>query len=198
MPTPLLTGTSAPPKLIAFTGYAGAGKDEAAAPLIAAGWRRAAFGDIIKRLLDPLVRQHLGFSAFTEDRAQKARIRGLLVHGGAAFYETVFSEYFHPRFGAPESLPLVNPRLMCPREAKAWRAAGGLLIELVRPGVQPAEPCEAAWLEDMRREGLIDHRIHNGGTVADLHKAVCALAGLPMTATATGERGTPASGPRPA
>lgn len=169
-----------PPRLIAFTGYAGSGKDEAAVPLIAAGYRRHAFGDVIKDIFDELVWKHLGFSAHTQDRAQKALIRGLLVHGGEAFYETVFTSYFHAGFNRPESTPLVNTRLMRVREAERWKESGGIIIEVVRPGVHAAEPCEAAWLAEITLAGYIDHRIHNGGTVRALHQAVCALAGIPM------------------
>ncbi len=170
-------------KLIAFTGYAGAGKDEAAAPLIAAGWERRAFGDIIKDIFNPLVRHHLGFSAHTQDRGQKSLIRGLLVHGGEAFYDAVFARYFHPNFNSLGFHPLVNPRLMRLREAVKWKECGGIIIEVVRPGVLPAEPMEAAWLEEIRAAGHIDHRIHNAGTVQALHQAVCAIAGIPMTPT---------------
>jgi hypothetical protein len=170
-------------KLIAFTGYAGAGKDEAAVPLIAAGWERRAFGDIIKDIFNPLVRQHLGFSAHTQDRGQKSLIRGLLIHGGEAFYDAIFGRYFHPDFNSPAFDPLVNTRLMRLREAVKWQECGGIIIEVVRPGVAPAEPMEAAWLEQIREAGHIDHRILNGGTVQALHQAVCAIAGIPMTPT---------------
>jgi len=166
--------------LIAFTGYAGSGKDEAAVPLIAAEWERRAFGDIIKDIFNPLVRQHLGFSAHTQDRGQKSLIRGLLVHGGEAFYDAVFGRYFHPGFNSPAFHPLVNTRLMRLREAVKWKECGGIIIEVVRPGVEPAEPMEAAWLEEIRAAGHIDHLIVNGGTVQSLHQAVCAIAGIPM------------------
>lgn len=179
-----MTTTMTKRKLIAFTGYAGAGKDEAAAPLIAAGWERRAFGDIIKSVFDPLVRKHLGFSAHTQDRGQKSCIRGLLVHGGEAFYEAIFHQYFHPNFGSAAFAPLVNSRLMRLREAVKWKEFGGIIIEVVRPGVEPAEPMEAAWLEEIRAAGHIDHRIHNGGTVQALHQSVSAIAGIPMTPVA--------------
>jgi len=179
-----MTTTPTKRKLIAFTGYAGAGKDEAAAPLIAAGWQRRAFGDIIKDIFDPLVKRHLGFSAHTKDREQKSRIRGLLVHGGEAFYDVVFNTYFHPNIALPVYKPLVNTRLMRLREAVKWKECGGIIIEVVRPGVEPAEPMEAVWLEEIRAAGHIDHRIHNGGTVQALHQSVCAIAGIPMTPAA--------------
>ncbi len=180
-----MTTTPTKRKLIALTGYAGAGKDEAAAPLIAAGWERFAFGDVIKNIFDGLVWEHLGFSAHTKDREQKSRIRGLLVHGGEAFYEKVFAAYFHPSFASPVLGPLVNTRLMRVREAVKWKECGGIIIEVVRPGVGAAEPMEAAWLEEIRAAGHIDHRISNGGTVQALHQAVCVIAGIPMAPAAS-------------
>ena len=59
--------------LIAFAGYAREGKDAAATRLISLGWKRIAFGDIIKRQIDSLVQQHLGFSAFTENDTKRSR-----------------------------------------------------------------------------------------------------------------------------
>ena len=166
---------------IAFTGYAGCGKDTAAEPLIAAGWERWCFGDIIKDIFDPLVLKHLGFSAHTKDREQKKLIRGLLVHGGEAFYDVVFNTYFSPTSIVRQGpLPVVNTRLMRVREAEEWKKLGGIIIEIVRPGLAPAEPCEAEWLEEIRQGGFIDRTIHNGGTERMLHQAVCMIAGIPM------------------
>lgn len=158
---------------IAFTGFAGTGKDTAALPLIAAGYERRCFGDLIKDLFDPLVREHLGFSAHTADRRQKHFIRPLLVHGGEVFYRTVSERFF-------ASLPerCVNTRLMRVAEGNQWRAAGGVIIEITRPGHGCAEPMEERWLAELRAAGLIDHTVRNNGDMASLHRAVCALAGV--------------------
>ena len=109
--------------LIAFTGVAGAGKDAASAPLIAAGYGRSAFGDIIKRQVDPLVQKYMGFSAFTEDRAQKPLIRRTLESWGEDNYDSIFQEFF-------DTLPekCVNTRLCRVREAKEWVRRGGVIL----------------------------------------------------------------------
>lgn len=104
--------------LIAFAGYAGEGKDAAAQRLITSGWKRCAFGDIIKRQMDPLINHHLGFSAFTEDDTQKKQIRPILEQWGEVNYDGVMREFF-------DTLPsrAVNTRLVRLREAKEWVAA---------------------------------------------------------------------------
>jgi len=77
------------PARIAFTGLSGCGKDSAAQPLLARGYQRACFGDVIKGIFDAQCRELLGFSAFTEHRPDKEKIRPLLVHGGDVFYDEV-------------------------------------------------------------------------------------------------------------
>jgi len=82
------------PKRIALTGYGGCGKDELARPLVAHGYTRRCFGDVIKRQLDPLIREHFGFSAFTSDLAEKAKIRPILEQWGECNYDRVAGEFF--------------------------------------------------------------------------------------------------------
>lgn len=157
-------------RLVALAGYAGAGKDEAALALLAEGWQRRCFGDIIKDLFDPLVREHLGFSAHTGDRLQKARIRELLVHGGEAFYDVVSRRFFQQvDFLLSLGHRVVNTRLCRPPEARAWVARGGIILEVRRPGCRPAEPKEAEWLEEIRGLRLLAGTLVNDGTTADLH-----------------------------
>jgi hypothetical protein len=160
-------------KLIAFAGYAGAGKDEAAIPLIQRGYTRCCFGDIIKRQLDPVIQHHFGFSAFTADREQKGRVRRTLESWGEDNYEAIFKEFF-------SQLPdkAVNTRIIRAREATEWRNLGGIIVEINRPDLRQ----ETAWshdmLEELRTGGFIDATIVNGGSVADLHQAVNTLADL--------------------
>ena len=154
-------------KLIAFCGYGGAGKDEAAKTLIEAGFQRVAFGDIIKGIFDPLVRKYLGFSAFTEDRSLKPKIRPLLEQGGEVFYDYVFQEFF-------SDLPdrAVNTRLCRPREAKEWVRRGGVIVEVIRPGLGPDTEWSHKVIESLRAEGLITCQLQNDGTLEDLDKKV--------------------------
>lgn len=152
---------------IAFTGYARSGKDEAAQALLACGYERRCFGDVIKKQLDGLCLRELGYSAFTTDDAQKARIRPLLEHWGDANYDAIFAEFFR-------TLPrkVVNTRLVRLLEAEEWRRRGGLIVEIQRPGVSPASSWEEARLAELRQAGYIDHTICNSGEIGDLHAAM--------------------------
>jgi len=149
---------------IAFIGYARTGKDEAAKVLMEAGWTRRNFGDIIKAQLDPFIQKHLGFSAFTEVDTQKKLIRGLLEQWGEANYRGIFDEYF---LGLPEQT--VNTRLIRVAEANEWKARGGILIHLWRPGIGPATAWEAERFEDLTRVVSPDFSIGNVGSTEELH-----------------------------
>jgi len=153
--------------LIAFAGYAREGKDAAAQRLIASGWKRCAFGDIIKRQLDPLIKHHLGFSAFTEDDTQKKQIRPILEQWGEVNYDGVMREFF-------DTLPAraVNTRLVRLREAKEWMRRGGVILRIRRPGVEPATDWERDRLQELYDGGAIHDTILNEGTVEQLWNRV--------------------------
>ena len=141
--------------LIAFTGYARSGKDVAASALVdSLGFVRVAFGDVIKRQLDPLIRAHLGFSAFTEVDSQKSQIRGVLEQWGDANYNAILAEMM-------SQLPprTVNSRLVRIREAEAWVGRGGLIVQIKRPGFGPATQWERDRMEELRETGLVRHVI---------------------------------------
>lgn len=150
---------------IALHGYARTGKDTVGRILMdeVAGMQRVAFGDIIKGDLDELVRNHLGFSAFTENDVEKKRIREVLVHWGYANYESIEHRFF-------SALPLlaVNTRLFRPREAELWIKSGGVVWEVTRPGTEPVEPREAAELLACREAGYISRVVANDGSIDDL------------------------------
>lgn len=142
--------------LIAFAGYARCGKDTACDALVPHGYKRVAFGDIIKRMIDPLCLKHAGFSAFTQDNAQKKLIRGMLEQVGEAFYDAITEEFF-------ETLPekAVNGRLVRLREAYKWKERGGHIVLIVRPYVDPATEWEANRLAELENAGVVDHVIIN-------------------------------------
>jgi hypothetical protein len=154
-------------KLIAFAGYARSGKDEAAKPLIARGYQRRAFGDYIKQDLDWLVRERFGFSAFTEVDAEKAKIRRTLENWGEDNYDNILR-----RFLADLPELAVNTRLVRTREAEAWRSRGGVIVEIVRPGAQPATQWEHDRLQELRDGGFIDAEIFNEADIEHLHDRV--------------------------
>jgi hypothetical protein len=148
---------------IAFVGFGRVGKDTAAEPLIAAGYNRVAFGDIIKRHLDPVIRKYFGFSAFTEATEEKQKIRRTLESYGEDAYDVIFSEFF-------DNLPVtaVNVRLCRLREATEWVRRGGILVRVFRPGVGPETEWSARVNKDLEDSGLIHSTVINDGSVEEL------------------------------
>jgi len=153
--------------LIAFCGYGRAGKDEAAKTLIKAGYTRVAFGDIIKGVFDEQVKRFLGFSAFTELTEEKQKIRPLLEQGGEVFYDYVYNTFF-------SQLPsrAVNTRLCRVKEAKEWTHRGGVIFEIVRPGLAPDTQWSKDVVDGLHNAGLVAGRIVNDGTLEDLEVKV--------------------------
>lgn len=160
------------PKLVAFTGLSGAGKDCAAEVLIEHGYKRHNFGDIIKRQIEPLIRTHFGFSAFTEAREEKAKIRRTLESWGEDNYDAILKEFLNE---LPERA--VNTRLCRSREAEAWRQRSGVIIEIVRPGLEPATLRELEWLNDLVDVGLTEGWVTNDGSKELLRSAVVSFLG---------------------
>jgi hypothetical protein len=158
--------------LIAFAGFAREGKDAAAAKLVSLGWSRTAFGDIIKRQVDSLVKQHLGFSAFTEIDLEKRKIRPILEQWGEVNYDGVMQEFFG-------SLPnyAVNTRLVRLREAKEWIDRGGIILRIRRPGVEPATDWERTRLQELYDGGVIHDTIINDSSLEVLWDRVGRFAG---------------------
>jgi len=157
--------------LIAFTGYARAGKDEAAKILIDNGYTRRCFGDIIKEQLRPLCKEHMGIDTFTENNTDKNRIRGLLELWGDVNYADVFNEFF-------ANLPdmCVNTRLVRVREAIAWKERGGIILNVTRATIRPSSQWEFDRLAELQSAGLIDQNVVNHGTISQLHDQILHIA----------------------
>ncbi len=156
---------------VAFHGYARAGKDTAAQALTRAyrGMTRVAFGDFIKADLDPILREYAGISAWTEDPEEKAAIRGVLVAAGYHRYPIYWARFKRHVSRLPR---VVNARVFRLEECRWWVEQGGVIIEIQRPGVGPAEPREAEELERVRRAGLIHTTVVNDGTSEVLGRRV--------------------------
>lgn len=161
---------------IAFFGFARAGKDEAAKPLIEAGYERRCFGDIIKRQMEASL-GGLGIDPFTENDEVKRVIRPLLELWGDVFYDNVMEEFF--RLLPPVA---VNTRICRIREMEKWIKEGGVIIHLSRPGVIPATKWEAELFQEFRRfnieqapPGSILYR-ENDSDVESLHQKIKQLA----------------------
>lgn len=160
---------------IALHGLARTGKDSVGRVLISLvpGLTRVAFGDLIKQDLDPVIREHFGFSAFTEINEEKELIRPVLVAWGYANHASIERRFF-------ATLPAlaVNTRIFRARECELWGAAGGVVWEVVRPGAIAAEPQELKELEECRSRGLITRVVRNHGTLEDLRAEVARVLAL--------------------
>lgn len=153
---------------IALHGYARVGKDEVGKRLVEyLGLKRVALGDVIKKELDPLCRQYLGFSAFTEIDREKNRIRDLLISWTNANFDRLIKEF-------TENLPIrcVNTRIFRLEEALEWHRCGGIIIHVDRPGYGPVEPREFEELKRCYGAGLISYHINNKGDLTDLDSRV--------------------------
>lgn len=159
------------PNLIAFTGFAGAGKDEAAKAFLDLGYERHNFGDLIKCEVDPLVVKYFGFSAFTEDRALKPLIRRTLEAWGEDRYDAILKRFL-------DTLPVeaVNTRLCRVKEAVEWRARGGIILYVDRLGVSAATAWERDRMNELWDERLIDGQIRNWGSLSELRNVTLSVA----------------------
>jgi hypothetical protein len=157
--------------LIAFTGYSRVGKDEAAKLLVNEhGYTRLNFGDIIKQQIDPIVRKHMGFSAFTEDTEEKKKIRRTLESWGEDNYDSIFNIYFGILGHYMQKRMLtVNTRLCRSREAIEWHERGGIIVEIVNRRVKPCTPWDIETMEELHSGGHIDLHVVNESDVPTLH-----------------------------
>jgi hypothetical protein len=170
------------PQLIAFCGFAGAGKDEAARPLIAAGWLRFNLGDLIKSQLDPVIREQMGFGAFTELAGEKAKIRRTLEMWGEDNYDNLVRDYFRDiDMHLVQGRAIVNTKLMRHNEAILWKERGGKIYLINNPRVSAFGQFELDCMKELMADAtLIDRVIHNDGNVVWLHMIVQDLFGLSL------------------
>jgi hypothetical protein len=195
--------------LVACTGLSRQGKDTAAIPLIKVGYAQDAFGRVIKeraRSLDDvqvveMLRWHereypdqphertriwrawlhmsdFKVDPFTEDtrpNGDKERIRALLEWLGMWEYDELLF-----RFMETLPAPVVNTRLMRVREAEAWKACGGIIVEIIRDGI-PRSDFEKQSMEELREGDFIDYVIFNDFDVPTLHASMLSLVNPPVT-----------------
>lgn len=178
-------------RLIGLTGLAGAGKDEAAKALVAAGWTREAFADRMRTAmlaLDPIVpagRQdsetrlsHL-IDHFGWDEAKRAypEVRRLLqkfgteagreIHGENCWVDALLRDW-----NRAERLVVTDVRF--PNEAEAIQRHNGLVVKILRPGLAPLPGGHAS--EAGIPDDLVDAWILNDGPVSRLHELVMRIA----------------------
>ena len=145
-------------RLIGLTGYAGAGKDAAAAGLIENGWTRVALADPLKD-----VARALGWDGNKDDSG-----RAFLQTLGESVRNNVHRDVWvwaaKQRIESVDG-PVVVTDVRYPNEADMIHELGGVLVRIDRPGVGPINGHES---ESFVASLPADRVIVNDGTLNDL------------------------------
>lgn len=165
-------------KLIGMTGYAGSGKDTAAEAMQSDGWEVMGFADPMYKMsmvLDPLLFRYLvfpfrlsrvvrrrGWTAAKRIPAVRRWLQRLGTEAGRdVLGEKVWVEAMEKRWQPGGKYIVTNVRFE--NEAEAIRRFGGKIIEVMRPGVGPAN------LHQSESVVEADASIANVGDVRHLH-----------------------------
>lgn len=174
--------------LIAFAGFARSGKDEAASPLLKAGWDHQAFANRLRELLiaiNPIlwdratethtdvrrratgagwdyIKDYCGGREMMQRLGEEARA----ILGQDIWVRPVMKYY--AEFGGNVVIPDVRYR----PEVAAIEEAGGVVYRITRPGVGPVNDHSS----ELDLVGFDLPEIHNDGSIQDLHDKVVNLA----------------------
>lgn len=176
--------------IVGLTGVARSGKDTAAAALVARGWQRVAFADAVRDVAlgaDPyvLVEHEGGHSherltevveAFGWDRAkEQADVRRFLQRLGTEGVRRHLGEQAWVRAAmAKVDGPTVFTDVRFPNEARAIHDRHGLVIRIVRPGV---DRVNAHASESAMADYIVDTTITNDGDPEALGHALAGYVG---------------------
>lgn len=176
------------PRIIGLCGAAGAGKDEAAKALVAAGWQRDALADRMRAgllALNPAVaidnlhqrweRLSALVDAYGWDKAKREHpeVRRLLqafgteagrnIHGQDCWVKALFADW-------DRVTPLVVADVRFDNEAAAIWGFGGKLISIERPGLEalPGDHASELGID----QDYVNYTVINDGTVEDLHRKI--------------------------
>ena len=183
--------------IIALSGYARSGKNEAANVLVTRGWRQVAFADKLRDFLyalNPLVPGHYGAGnlrlrtlvdrvGWDYAKTTYPEVRALLQRTGTEAGRTVLGQdvWVNALLDQHADAPaLVVTDCRFPNEADAIRKRGGILIRVNRPGVGPAKDKygRAHISETALDDYDFDHVLMNDGSVVDLHDRLEGVANL--------------------
>ena len=154
-------------KLIGISGFARSGKDtfyERCKQILSSVGeesKRYSFADALKNELDELLVKYTGISAFTENNQEKEIVRPLLVTYGTDVRRKLnencwiekISEGIDLDLGLNKHVFITDVRFL--NEAKWIKNKGGILINVNREGVGPANKDEKEQYELLKH--LIDH-----------------------------------------
>jgi hypothetical protein len=174
-------------RLIGLCGMAGSGKDEAARALVANGWRRDAFADRMRTAmlaLDPWVDDPVAIDTFhrlswlvrdigwDEAKRRYPEVRQLLQRFGTEAGRGVHGEdcWVDALFRDADDSPLVVTDVRFGNEARAIKDRGGLVVKIVRPGIEPLPGNHAS--EAGIPDELVDWILNNDSSIEMLHAAI--------------------------
>lgn len=150
--------------VIGLMGYAGVGKDAIAAAL---GFPTASFAKALKEDLAPLLRMA---NVNLSNREHKEKVRPLLVEYGRTM-RRLEPGYWVRRIQIPKAPIVVITDLRYWNEAELVLDMGGIVVNVVRPGVGPANEEEgdsiARVISNITRERIPQYILSNRGTVAE-------------------------------
>lgn len=153
-------------KIVGITGYAGSGKDTAAAGLIADGWTRIAFADRLKKLATDI-----GWNG-EKDEAGRKLLQALghqaRVHlGWNVWVEAAAQDIFEAFKGGAPGVVVTDVRYW--NEADWIGQHGGHVIRIDRPGVEPANNHAG----ELAVDKIVPHAtLVNNGSPEDIQKQV--------------------------
>lgn len=176
--------------IVGLVGYAGSGKDTAAAALVDRGFEKVAFADPLREMLlalNPIIDARLSFTSSEpnlihyreyidacgyEQAKAHPEVRRLLQHlgteaGREVLGSSIWVDQWQRRATKHENVVVPDVRFM--NEVTAIRAAGGVIVRIDRPGRGPANDHESETLPDRVKPDFV---IANAWTVTDLHAAV--------------------------
>lgn len=180
-------------RIIGLNGYARSGKDAAASALVADGWERIAFADVLRDIayaIDPFVQiggfppgdyarlstvvDRLGWDAAKGSHKDVRRLLQRLgteggrdILGKNIWIDTAFKR------ARMDGAGLVITDVRFQNEAEAIRERGGKVVRLNRPGVGPVNEHSS----DNAMEGFIfDAYIYNGGPLTELYDSIRKIA----------------------
>lgn len=173
--------------LVGLTGYAGSGKDAAAAGLTASGWKRVSFAEPIRQILlvlNPFLPSGLTLQTVVReqgwDGAKKSpEVRRLLQVMGTEVGREMIDDDLWTKlakkswdnyFKQGHNVVVTDVRFK--NEADAIRFNGGKIIRIHRDGVKPANNHVSDTGVDLLS---VDYEIVNNGTVEDLQKTLKTL-----------------------
>lgn len=157
---------------VALFGCGGCGKTQAARGMEALGWQFLSTTMPGKNDLEAIVQKRLGFSAHTEVKEQKAKIRAILEAWIGACGPQFFAENLNSALKAPSAYERIYELY----QTTLWKAAGYHIIEVRKPGIT----FETEYYEKRHKEvvaaGHVDCIVHNNGTLTQLTLACCTAA----------------------